>query len=89
MTLNNLAGLYSNTERMKDAEDAYKEALETYRQLANTNPAAYQLYVAFTLNNVALLELRADNLTLSARRRGRSAEHRPGTVERNAGSGRK
>src|SRR5271157_6383535 len=55
MTLNNLAALYSATQRMKEAEEAYREALSTYRQLAQANPEAYLPYVAGTLNNLAIL----------------------------------
>ena len=55
MTLNNLANLYSDTQRMKEAEEAYKEALDIYRALAKANPSAYQPDVAATLNNLAIL----------------------------------
>jgi len=55
MTLNNLAVLYRATQRMRDAERAYDEALSTYRQLAQENPEAYLPDVAMTLNNLALL----------------------------------
>ncbi len=54
-TLNNLGLLYRDTQRMKEAEEAYREALSTYRKLARANPAAYLLYVAATLNNLAIL----------------------------------
>ena len=54
-TLNNLAVLYSSTQRMKEAEQAYAEALATYRKLAEANPDAYLPYVAGTLNNLAVL----------------------------------
>lgn len=52
-TLNNLAVLYSDTQRMKEAEQAYDEALAIYRKLAEANPDAYLPYVATTLNNLA------------------------------------
>ncbi len=55
MTLNNLANLYSATQRMKEAEGAYQEALSTYRELAKANPEAYLPDVAMTLNNLAIL----------------------------------
>ena len=45
-TLNNLAILYRDTQRLKEAEAAYQEALDIYRQLAKANPAAYQPDVA-------------------------------------------
>ena len=54
-TLNNLANLYSATQRLAPAEQAYQEALAIRRELAETNPAAYRPYVAGTLNNLALL----------------------------------
>src|ERR1017187_6369283 len=54
-TLNNLAALYSATQRMKEAEEAYREALSKYRELAQANPEAYRPYVATTLNNLANL----------------------------------
>jgi outer membrane protein TolC len=37
LTLNNLARLYYSTQRMKEAETAYQEALDIRRQLAKTN----------------------------------------------------
>ena len=40
---------------MKEAEAAYQEALDISRQLAKTNPAAYQPDVAMTLNNLGVL----------------------------------
>ena len=45
-TLIDMAVLYSDTQRMKEAEIAYQEALDISRQLAKTNPAAYQPDVA-------------------------------------------
>jgi parvulin-like peptidyl-prolyl isomerase len=47
--------LYADTERMKEAEAAFQAALDIYRQLVKANPAAYQPYVARTLNNLAIL----------------------------------
>jgi tetratricopeptide (TPR) repeat protein len=55
MTLNNLAILYSHTQRMKESEAAYLEALATYRKLGEANPEAYLPDVAMTLNNLAIL----------------------------------
>jgi len=52
--LNNLADLYTHTRRLKEAEAAYREALDFYLQLAKTNPDA-QADVAMTLNNFAIL----------------------------------
>ena len=65
-TLNNLGRLSftalssaSDTEtaikRMNEAEVAYQESLDIYRQLANADPAAYQGSVAGVLSNLALL----------------------------------
>jgi cytochrome c-type biogenesis protein CcmH/NrfG len=49
-TLNNLGNLYSNTQRLKEAADAYSEALQTQRNLAKDNPQAYLPDVARTLD---------------------------------------
>ena len=55
-TLNNLAVLYGDTQRLKEAEAAYQEALDIGRQLSKANPAAYQQPdVALTLDNLANL----------------------------------
>src|SRR5439155_604447 len=54
-TLNNLADLYSETQRLKEAEAGYLEALGIRRELAKANPAAYQFDVAMTLNSLASL----------------------------------
>ena len=53
--LNNLAALYSDTQRFTESESMFQEALEIYRHLAQQNPQAYEPYVARTLNNLALL----------------------------------
>ena len=45
-TLNNLGNLYHDSQRLKEAEAAHREALDIRRQLAKTNPAAYQPDVA-------------------------------------------
>ena len=55
MTLNNLAILYSDTQRLSESELMYKEALEIRRRLAQSNPQAYDPDVAQTLNNLAHL----------------------------------
>jgi tetratricopeptide (TPR) repeat protein len=52
--LNNLANLYSATDRLGQAESAFDEALDLYRDLARVNPDAYHAYVAATLNNLAV-----------------------------------
>ena len=54
-TLNNLAGLHSDTQRLAEAEAEYTEALEIYRRLAARSSEAYEPYVALTLNNLAIL----------------------------------
>ncbi len=56
-TLNNLGVLYGDTQRLKEAEASYQEALTTYRDLAKANPQAYSSkeYVAMTLNNLGIL----------------------------------
>ena len=41
-TLNNLAILYSNTQRLKESEQYYIEALEIFRRLAKENPTMYE-----------------------------------------------
>ena len=62
-TLNNLANLYSDTQRMEPAEQAYDEALKTYRGLAKDNPAAYLPNVAATLFNGSMLFYNGDRAT--------------------------
>ena len=52
MTLNNLGVLYSDTQRMKESEQSFQEALATYRRLAEANPEEYLPKVAMTLNNL-------------------------------------
>lgn len=55
MTLNNLGILYKDTQRLKEAEASYQEALTIYQDLAKANPQAYSSYVATTLNNLGNL----------------------------------
>jgi tetratricopeptide (TPR) repeat protein len=55
VTLNNLGMLYQDTQRLKEAEASYQEALTTYRDLAKADPQAYSSYVATTLNNLGIL----------------------------------
>ena len=50
-----LGGLYGNLERFKVAEDAYKEAMEIYKELTNKNPEAYLRDVAMIQNNLGVL----------------------------------
>lgn len=58
--LNNLGVLYRNTSRFKEAESAYREALDIRRALAKENKSAYLPYVATTLNNLGLLYIQSD-----------------------------
>jgi hypothetical protein len=53
--LNNLGILYSATQRLADAEQAFVEARDTYQKLAAANPAVYLPYLATTLNNLGVL----------------------------------
>ncbi len=52
-TLNNLAILYSVTQRYQESERMYQEALEIRRRLAAANPQVYKPDVATTLNELA------------------------------------
>jgi tetratricopeptide (TPR) repeat protein len=54
-TLNNLAVVYRDTERIKEAEQFHKEVLKIRRGLAEASPEAYLPDVALTLNNLAVL----------------------------------
>ena len=54
-TLNNLGVLYSDTQRLKEAEAAYTEGLAIRRELAKENAASYLPDVASTLNNLGNL----------------------------------
>ena len=54
-TLNNIANLHSDENRMDQALEAYNEALKISRQLAEQNPAVYKPDLAMTLNNIAIL----------------------------------
>jgi len=47
--------LYSDVNKFKEAEEAFKEALQIYRQLAEENPEAYLPEVAGTQNNLGNL----------------------------------
>src|ERR1039458_10348465 len=62
MTLSNLAILYSRTQRIQKAEEAYGEALAIKRKLAEANPDAYLPKVAMTLNNLAILYSRTQRI---------------------------
>ena len=60
--IGNLANAYQRNNQLKDAERAYDEALNIYRDLTKENPSAYQNYVATTLNNLANLHASANSL---------------------------
>jgi tetratricopeptide (TPR) repeat protein len=51
-TLNNLAIVYRDTQRMQKAESLYKEALGMKREVAEGNPELYLPQVATSLNNL-------------------------------------
>ena len=61
-TLNNLALLHYNTQRLEEAEREYAEALKIGRQLAAGNPEVYEPDVATTLNNLACLHSNTQRL---------------------------
>ena len=58
--LNNLANLYSNTQRFTESEKMYMEALEIRRRLAKDNPKANEPYVAITQYNIGFLMLQTE-----------------------------
>ena len=62
MTLNNLANLHSDKNEVAKAETEYVEALELYRELATSNPAAHLPDVAATLNNLANLHCKKSEM---------------------------
>ena len=64
-TLNNLAALHYNTQRLDLAEKEYIEALEIYHRLAQKNPEAFESDVASTLNNFAELYFNIQRLDLA------------------------
>ena len=52
---NNLAVLYSDTQRFKESEDVYKAAIEIRERLVKENPKAYEPDLARSYYNLALL----------------------------------
>ena len=52
---NNLAVLYSDTQRFKESEDMHKAAITIRERLAKENPKAYEPDLAMSYNNLALL----------------------------------
>ncbi|MDR1198680.1 MAG: tetratricopeptide repeat protein, partial [Prevotellaceae bacterium] len=53
---NNLGVLQRNINELQQAEASYREALQTYRELAANNPQAYLPDLAMTLNNLGILQ---------------------------------
>jgi nephrocystin-3 len=54
-TLNSLGNVLSELRRFEEAEEAYREALEIRRRLAEKEPQVYEPDVAMTLNNLGLV----------------------------------
>ena len=52
---NNLAVLYSDTQRFAESEAMHKQALAIYERLAQSNPQAYEPDLALSYNNLASL----------------------------------
>ena len=52
---NNLALLYSGTQRLKESEEMHKEAIQICERLAKENPKAYEAALAKSYNNLANL----------------------------------
>ena len=55
MSYNNLANLYTDTQRLNEAERMHKAALEIRKRLSSANPQAYEHELAMSYNNLALL----------------------------------
>ena len=55
MSYNNLAILYSDTQRFSDSEAMYKQSLEICERLAKSNPQAYEPDLAQSYYNLAIL----------------------------------
>ena len=54
-SFNNLAVLYSDTQRFAESEQMYKAALEIRKRLAEANPQAYEPVLADSYCNLAIL----------------------------------
>ena len=52
---NLLGNLYSATQRYKEAEDCYEQAVKIYKRLAEVNPEVYELDLATSYNNLGNL----------------------------------
>ena len=57
-----LGGLDTEQKRMDEARRHYEEALKSYRQLAQQNPAAYMPDMATTLNEIGNLDRRENRI---------------------------
>ena len=55
MSYNNLANLYSDTQRFSESEAMYKQALAVRERLAQSNHQAYEPDLAMAYNNLAIL----------------------------------
>ena len=51
MSYNNLANLYSDTQRFSESEAMYKQALAVRERLAQSNHQAYEPDLAMAYNN--------------------------------------
>jgi len=65
--LNNLAILHKTQNNFDEAFEKYEEALQIYRQLAETDTLIYQPFVAITLNNMALLHVDQKNFDIAVK----------------------
>ncbi len=63
VSLNELAILYSETQRFSDSEMLYKESLDIRRRLALENPSFNERDLALLLNNLALLYSRTGHFS--------------------------
>ena len=55
ITLNELGDLYRATQRVPEAETAFRDALDVFRDLAQADPGAYSLHIAIVLGNLGSL----------------------------------
>ena len=76
MTLNNLAVLHGELNRLTDAERECAESLDIYRRLATDNPAKFDGDVARGLNNLAILHRGLNRIADAEREYAESLEIR-------------
>ena len=62
---NNLAMLYSKTQRLTESEQIYKKALDIRKRLSKTNPQSYEPDLAVSYNNIAILYGKVQRFTES------------------------